>query len=84
MHSGNIVYGLGRIMHLPLARALSRPRPLTILPYSLCTKTLYLTLRGRITRAGSHCIRATATGVMYFPLMFDTCPGPGHVYPFDV
>ena len=44
----------------------------------------YLTLRGRIKRAGSHCIRATATGVMYFPLMFDTCPGPGHVYPFDV
>ena len=44
----------------------------------------YLTLRGRIKRAGSHCIRATATGAMYFPLMFDTCPGPGHVYPFDV
>ena len=44
----------------------------------------YLTLRGRITRAGSHCIRTTATGAMYFPLMFDTCPGPGHVYPFDV
>ena len=37
MHSGNLVNGLGRIMHLPLACALSRPRPLTRLP--LCIKT---------------------------------------------
>ena len=37
MHSGNLVNGLGRIMHLPSARALSRPRPLTRL--LSCTKT---------------------------------------------
>ena len=38
---------------------------------------IYLTLRGRIKRNGSHCKRATATGSMCFPLMFDTCTGPG-------
>jgi len=33
---------------------------------------IYLTLRGRIKRTGTHCKHATATGAMYFPLMFDT------------
>ena len=37
MHSGNPVNSLGRIMHSPSARALSRPRPLTRLPS--CIKT---------------------------------------------
>ena len=37
VHSGNLVNGLSRIMHSPLAHALSRPRPLTRLPS--CTKT---------------------------------------------
>ena len=37
VHEGNLVNGLGRIMHSPSARALSRPRPLTRLPS--CTKT---------------------------------------------